>query len=183
MWRRRALNRHEDVELLETKTVHRGHFFDVHVEEVRLPSGLQQRLDVIEHPGAVCIAPVLDDGRLLLVRQYRHPVGEWLVEVPAGRLERTDTDRLEAAQRELEEETGHRAGRWEEALSFYVAPGFCSERMTLFVARELEAVAGGGLPQDDDEEVDVVRMRPEEVLAQCEDAKTLVAVQHLLRTS
>lgn len=172
----RQLPRHPDVEILASEPLHSGVVFDVVNERVRLPSGLEQGLDVVVHRGAVCVAPVLDDGRLLLVRQYRHAVGEWLVEIPAGRLEPDEADFLGAARRELEEETGHRASDWEELCQFFPAPGFCSERMVLFAARGLTAVPGGGLAMDLDEELDVVRLSPSEVLeAGCTDAKTMLA--------
>ena len=170
------MRRHADIEILQSQRLHRGLVFDLIRESIRLPSGLRQELDVVDHPGAVYVAPVLPSGELLLVRQYRHAAGDWLVEIPAGRLEGDDTDRLAAAQRELEEETGHRAGSWEARLEFFPAPGFCSERMTLFVARELEAIPGGGRECDADEELDLVRLSPAEVLAgRGADAKTLLA--------
>lgn len=175
------MQRHPDVELLASERIHQGHVFDVLRETVRLPSGLRQQVDVVEHAGAVCVAAVTDEGELLLVRQYRHPVGDWIVEIPAGRLEPGDDDPLAAAQRELEEETGHRAARWERACTFFPAPGFCSELHTLFVARGLEPVPGGGLAADDDEEIEVVRAAPAELFAGgTRDAKTLIAAAWLL---
>ena len=112
---------------------------------------------------------------LLLVRQYRHACGDWLVELPAGRLEPGE-DTLTAAKRELEEETGFRAESWELLRAFFPAPGFCSELITLYLATELVAVEGGGLECDSDEEFDYVRLAPEELLTSyCSDAKTLLA--------
>ncbi len=169
------MDRHPDVELLSSHTAFRGSVFDVVVESVRLPSGLQQELAVVDHRGAVCIAPLFEDGRLLCVEQYRHAAGDWLVEIPAGRLEHGE-DPLSAAQRELEEETGHRAKHWVKALQFFPAPGFCSEFMTLFVARELEPVVGPGLTCDADEELGCLRLTAAELLdGRTCDAKTLVA--------
>jgi ADP-ribose pyrophosphatase len=167
---------HQEIEVLESRRLHTGKIFDVVAERLRLPSGLEQDLEIVAHPGAVCIAPLLEDGRLLLVRQYRHAAGDWLLEVPAGRLEAGE-DPLTAARRELEEETGHRAGRWTERTAFLPAPGFCSERITLFEARELAAVEGGGREADPDEEIELVRRTPREVLegGEVRDAKTLLA--------
>jgi ADP-ribose pyrophosphatase len=109
------------------------------------------------------------------VRQYRHAVRDWLLEIPAGRLERAE-DPLHAAQRELEEETGYRARDWSALLSFYPAPGFCSERMTLFHARGLERVDVGRKPKDHDEEIEVVRLSAREALRQAaSDAKSWIA--------
>jgi ADP-ribose pyrophosphatase len=106
------MQRHPLVEVLRSDTLLRGRIFDVVDESIRLPSGLRQDVLVVDHPGAVCVAPLLPSGELLLVRQYRHAAGDWLVELPAGRLEPEESRRA-AAERELEEETGHRAGRVE----------------------------------------------------------------------
>lgn len=175
------MDRHPDVELLATRTLVEGRIFDLLEESVRLPSGLRQDLLVVDHPGAVCVAAIGDDGRLLCVRQYRHAVGDWLVEIPAGRLEREDTDPLAAAKRELEEETGHRARRWRELCRFYPAPGFCSEQLVVFAAEGLEAVPGGGLDADPDEELELAWLAPQELLAQPRgDAKTWIAAARVL---
>jgi ADP-ribose pyrophosphatase len=170
------MERHPRVEILRSETLFRGRIFDLLDESVRLPSGLEQQVLIVDHPGAVCVAPLLSTGELLLVRQYRHAAGDWLLEVPAGRLEPAD-----AARRELEEETGHRAGAWEHLESFYTAPGFCSERMTLYLARDLAEVPGGGLAADDDEEIEVVRVPPRDLLAGGgADAKTILAAAVLI---
>ena len=168
------MQRHPKIELLSSKTIHRGRIFDLVDEHVRLPSGLEQKVLVVDHPGAVCVAPVLDDGSLLLVKQYRHACGDWLVEVPAGRIEAGE-DPLTAAQRELEEETGHVAREWSLLTRFFAAPGFCSEVIHIFEARGLEEVPGGGKPADDDEELEIVRLDPAEILRSAQDAKTLLA--------
>lgn len=170
-----ALRRHPDIVVLASERVFEGRIFDVVSESVHLPSGLRQDLTIVDHSGAVAIAALDADGRLLLVRQYRHAAGEWLVEVPAGRVE-VGEERAAAARRELEEETGYRAGRWELLREFFAAPGFCSELMTLYLARDLEAVEGGRRPMDADEELELVRLTPREVLAgSIRDAKTLIA--------
>ena len=177
------MNRHSEIELRSSDRVFEGEIFDVVVESVRLPSGLEQKLAVVDHHGAVAVAPVTGDGRLLLVRQYRHATGDWLVEVPAGRLE-SGEDALTAAKRELEEETGHRAEHWELLRAFYPAPGFCSEVITLYLATDLTEVPGGGLDCDGDEEFSYLQLTPAEVLAtDCKDAKTLLAAALLLDRS
>lgn len=156
-----------------------GRIFDVVRERIELPSGLEQDLILIEHKGAVCIAPVTEEGELLLVRQYRHAVREWTLELPAGRLEPGEAPET-AARRELEEETGYRAQRWAEVRRFVPAPGFCSEELVLFSARGLEEVPGGGLACDDDEEIELVRATPAELLnGASRDAKTLIAASLL----
>jgi ADP-ribose pyrophosphatase len=160
---------------LSTAKIHRGRVFDVAQAAVRLPSGLEQRFDVVLHGGAAAIAAVDDDGRLLCVRQYRVPAGDWLLEIPAGRLEPGE-DPLDAARRELEEETGHRAAHWSLLRRFFPAVGFCTEVMHLFLATGLTAAREGKLASDADEELEVVRATVDELLvAEPADAKTLVA--------
>jgi ADP-ribose pyrophosphatase len=168
-----ALRRHPDVELLSSRVAHAGPIFEVVRERVRLPSGLEQELEVVVHSGAVAIAALDAQGRLALVRQYRHPAGEWLVEIPAGRVEPGE-ERLAAAQRELEEETGLRAARWSLLREFFAAPGFCSERLSLYLAEELES-ARTRRAHDADEELEPLFASPADVLREAQDAKTLIA--------
>lgn len=161
--------------VLARRRLHGGRVFEVLAESIRLPSGRGQELDIVRHPGAVAIAALDDDGRLVLVRQYRHALERETLEIPAGRLEKGE-EPLAAARRELEEETGLVAGRWERLRVLAPAPGFCSERVHLFRAESLREVAGGGLPPDADEEIRLERRRPEEIVSSTiEDAKTLIA--------
>ncbi len=162
--------------LERSETLLSGRVFDVVRTRLTLPSGVEQDLLVVEHPGAVAIAAVNAAGELLLVRQYRHAAREVLLEIPAGRLEREETP-LAAAQRELAEETGHRARAWRELATFLPAPGFCSERIFLFEARELEP---GPSQPDADEELELTSLAPERVLALARDGKTLLAAALLL---
>ena len=161
----------------ETRTVYDGKLFDVTLERW----GDQER-EIVEHPGAVAIVAVDREGCLTLVRQRREAARKKLLELPAGTLEEGETP-LESAQRELEEETGLRGGRWREAAAFYTTPGFCRERMHLFFAEELER---GSASPADDEELELVRWRTEEIptrLAEVEDAKTLVGLSLYLMDS
>ncbi|TAJ07467.1 MAG: NUDIX hydrolase [Planctomycetota bacterium] len=172
---------HPDIRVEHSARVYTGRFFHLLKDALRLPSGRKQELEVLVHPGAVCIAPLLDNGELLLVRQYRHAIGDWLLELPAGRLEQGGAeDRLAAARRELEEETGHVAAQWESLGEICPAPGFCSERIELFLAREVRPVVGAPRPADEDEEFELVRARPRELLHRTSDAKTLVAAAWLI---
>lgn len=169
-------SRAQDVTVQTSRVLHEGRVFRLLHERVRLPSGRVQELDVVEHRGAVAVVARERDGRLVLVRQYRHAVGEWTVELPAGRLE-PDEDPLECAHRELEEETGLVAGRWTFLRTFVPSPGFCSERIHLFLAEDLAPVVGEPRPHDPDEEIDVVRLWPRDLVAGAtSDAKTLVAL-------
>ena len=106
------------------------------LETIPLPGGETLEREVILHPGAVVILPLLDDGRVCLVRNYRFSVAETLLELPAGTLEPPEAPET-AAARELEEETGYRAGQWRELAEFYPSPGVMTERMFLFLARNL----------------------------------------------
>lgn len=169
------------IEILASEKIHAGRVFDLVRESIRLPSGLRQDITWVDHPGAVSVAALDDRGRMLLVRQYRHAVGDWLIEIPAGRVERGE-DRQAAARRELEEETRHRANRWELLCEFFAAPGFCSELMSVYAARDLTPVGADARACDADEELEVLWMTPEEVLASkiC-DAKTMIAALRLTR--
>ena len=170
------------IEVIASSTIFRGRIFDLVEESVRLPSGLRQDLVFVDHPGAVAIAAQEDSGELLVVRQYRHSIGAWLLEIPAGRVERGE-DALDAARRELEEETGHRAARWERLGEFHPAPGFCSEKIVIFRARGLERVRDDdprAAKKDDDEELELLRMSPAAILAGATtDAKTWIAASML----
>lgn len=109
------------------------------------------RLELVEHDGGVVIACKPSPDEILLIRQYRYPIDEELIELPAGRLNKGE-DRLEAAKRELTEETGYRAEKWEELPPMFSAPGFCDELLTCYLATEIEWV---GKNLDDDEWTDV----------------------------
>ncbi len=146
--------------------------------------GLQHSRDVVLHPGAVTVVAVLADRRLLLVRQYRHPSGEVLLELPAGTLDMLDDGSIEkalpAAQRELFEETGYRAGSWRKLAEFFTAPGFASELMHMFLATDLTLDPSYQGPQPD-ERLKLEIMPFGDALSMAEngqvrDAKTLVGL-------
>ena len=175
-----TLRRHPDVHEEGRRTLIEGRVFDLVRLALRLPSGLRQDLDLIEHPGAVAILARDEQGRILIVRQYRAAAGDWTCEIPAGRVEAGEDPRTTAG-RELEEETGLRARSVRAWRSFFPAPGIASEVIHLFRAEGLEAVPGGGLAGDDDEEIEVLWMHPRDVLsAEPADGKTILAAQHCL---
>jgi ADP-ribose pyrophosphatase len=187
-----TLQRHPAIALLESRRIFDGRIFAVVEESLRLPSGLRQDLAIVDHPGAVAIAALDRSNEMLLVNQYRHAAGDWLLEIPAGRLEKDEAP-LAAAQRELEEETGHRAATWRLLRELYPAPGFCSERMFLFLATDLAHVTDGARAKDPDEEIELVRATPAAILdgeialagargsVGAADAKTLVAAALVIR--
>jgi len=145
------------------------------IDQVRRPDGSIFTREVVLHPGAVAIFPMLHDGRFLLVRQYRHPVATALWEIPAGKLEPGE-DTLACAKRELLEETGYEAASWEKLLSFFTSPGFCDEQITLFLAHDLKKVAEP-IPGEIDVQQLFDRQRLHEMVRSGEirDGKTLLA--------
>lgn len=139
--------------------------------------------EVVEHPGGVCVLPQLPDGRYLLVRQYRHPLGEWLLEFPAGKLDVAGEAPLVAVQRELWEETGYTAQTWEPLTVMVTAPGFCDEKIHLFKATGL-ALDPTYTPPDPNEDTRPVAMHAHELLhaartGQLVDGKSLALLAWL----
>jgi len=134
-------------ETLSQETIYRGRAFDVRRDEVRLPNQQIMHLDIIEHVGAVTILPVDDEGRILFVRQYRHAAGRELLELPAGTLDLGERAE-DCALREIREETGFAAGKMVKVGEFFLAPGYSTEYMVVFLATELKR---DPLPRDKDE--------------------------------
>ena len=142
--------------VLSSRTVYTGRIFDVTVDRVRLPHGREADLEIVRHDGSIVLLPITSDGQVLLVRQYRHAVGRFLWELPAGSLEQ-DEDPSAAAARECHEELGLIAGRLQALPTLYPTPGFCTETMTFFRATELRSPRPGDTEahQDEDESIEV----------------------------
>jgi len=154
----------------ESRVVYDGKLVDVTLERW----GEHER-EIVEHPGAVAVVAVDEDGMLTLVRQRREAVRKELLELPAGTLEEGEAP-LDCARRELEEETGLTGGTWREGAAFYTTPGFCRELMHLFFAVGLEF---GTASPEGDEELEIVRWPTADIeprLREIEDAKTLVGL-------
>lgn len=173
--------------LIERETVLSGSYLTVNIDTVADVAGGQHKREVIVHPGGVAIIPVLPDGRLAFVRQYRHAVGEVLLELPAGTLDPADDGSREdpdaAAVRELAEETGYRAANWRKLASFYSSPGFTSEEMHLYLATGLEPIPGyAGSPPEERIELELIPWKEALSLAErgaIRDAKSLLAICRL----
>ncbi|MBM3498382.1 MAG: NUDIX hydrolase [Armatimonadetes bacterium] len=153
--------------VVESHVVHRGRKIRVRLDRVRLPQGGEGTQDVIEHPGAVAVVPLSAPGRVLLIRQWRHAVGRWLLEIPAGTLEPGETP-VGCARREVQEETGREPGAIEPLVTFYTTPGFTDELMYGFVARDLRSAPAQG---DPDEVIETVEVDCGEALAMCLDGR------------
>ena len=127
--------------LTEVKTgsqeIFDGVILHVFKDTVELPNGNPATREVIRHVGAVGVIPVTDAGKVIVERQFRYPLNRVITEIPAGKLDRFTEDRLSAAKRELEEETGYTAEEWTDLGDYYPTPAYCDERITLYLARGL----------------------------------------------
>ena len=164
-------------QILRSETIYNGRLVNLQRHTVRLPNGKESQREVIQHPGAVAIVALDEQNRILLVRQFRLPAGQILLEVPAGTLE-SGEDPLDCARRELREETGYLPHRLQALGGIYVAPGYTTEYIHLFLAGDLEHAP---LPGDHDEFVEVERLTLDDLLnlidrGEIVDAKTIASV-------
>ncbi len=167
---------------LHTERIYQGRLVGLRVDTVELPSGRKTKREIVEHGGVAAIVVIDSENNVLLVRQYRKPVERVLLEIPAGGME-SGEDALVCARRELEEETGFSAERWEELGFFYTSPGFCTEQMHLYLATELRPAENAA---DDDENIELVRVpltAVPELIASGEvcDAKSIAGLLIALR--
>ena len=163
-------------QIVGSEEIFRGRIFDVTIDTVREGDQTYQR-EMVHHPGSAVIVPAFEDGTVALVCQYRHPAVRYLLEVPAGTLNRGERPE-EGAARELEEELGFVAGRLEKLTEFYVSPGFCEEKMWIYLATEMTETKQ---QLEEDEIVDVVRIPFSQALemisaGEIEDAKTIIGL-------
>lgn len=162
---------------LEHRRIYEGRVLALDVDEVLEPGGVRATREVVRQRGSVAALPVLDDGRVVLIRQYRYAVDERVWEIPAGRIDAGETPE-QGAGRELEEEVGYAASRLEPLSTFYTTPGFCDERMHLFRASGLRPVPAR---PEEDERIEAAVFTLEEtrrMIARGEirEGKTLVAL-------
>jgi len=163
-------------ESVTQRRVHRGAQFEFVTEAVDLPNGRRVDLDLLRHPGAAAVVPFLDDERILMIRQFRYATGGEIMEIPAGKLDPGEAPEL-CAVRELEEETGYRAGRVEKLGAIWTSPGFTDEIIHLYAAYDLEPTAQQLEP---DEIITLVPIALEEAIARLAegivDGKTATAL-------
>ena len=169
-------------QVLSSQTVYAGKVFGIRRDEVIEPTGVRTTREMITHPGSVVVLPVLPDRRVVLIQQYRYAARQYLWELVAGRIDEGETP-LEAAERELREETGYRAKRFRTFLEFFPTPGFLEEKMYLLLAEGL--TLGKAEPEDDERIV----ARPytcrqlEQMIrkGKLHDAKTIAGLLYYLR--
>jgi ADP-ribose pyrophosphatase len=171
--------------LISSELAFKGRVFDVHTDTVEEPNGLILKRDVIHHSGSVVILAIDEskskkDPEIIIERQYRHSVGEFLLELPAGRIEPGESP-LAAAKREMIEETGYRAKKWKMLTKYYASPGFLGEWMQVYLAREIRE----GIAQPEaDEQIEIHRIRLSEAMTmvrsnKIHDGKTLIGLSLL----
>jgi ADP-ribose pyrophosphatase len=183
-------SRSKKARLISSRVIYRGPVFTVTTDQVREPGGIRVRRDLIHHSGSVVILAVDESGpvpRVLLERQYRHAARSFLWELPAGRVDPGEKE-LQAARRELIEETGYRAAKWRRILKFYASPGFVAETMAVFLATGLRE--GEAEPEADEiihkELVPLPKVVQMILRGTIRDGKTISSVlwlDHWLRTS
>ena len=143
----------EEWPVVASDTLVRGRLVTVRTDKVRMPGGNLAERDVVLHPGAVAVLALDETGQVLLIRQYRHPVSKLLWEIPAGLRDVAGEPLLVTAQRELLEEAGYRARDWRVLADYYSSPGFTTERLRIFLARDLELVPAAErdfVPEDEE---------------------------------
>ena len=167
---------------VESKVEFQGRIITLRVDRVRLPNGRFTTREIAEHSDSVCVVPVDENGNVLMVRQFRKPLEAQLLEVPAGGIEAGESPEG-AAIRELQEEVGFTAGDIKRLSGFWLAPGWCTEYMYAYLARDLEP---SRLPADDDESITVVPVPLDQVFSMMEsgeiqDAKSIASLLLALR--
>ena len=150
-----------------SRRIYEGRVINLRVDDIELPDGGRHVREIVEHRGAVAAVPITQDGDVILVRQWRHPTGGVMIEIPAGTREEGE-EQLETMRRELVEEIGHSAGRMELLAEIYVTPGYSTEVISLYLATELEPADG---ESDADEKIELVRVPFSDALQWCRDGE------------
>ncbi|TFB23907.1 NUDIX hydrolase [Filobacillus milosensis] len=168
---------------IKSESIYEGKIIDLKIDEVKLPNGKTSKRELIDHPGAVGVIPVTDDGKVVMVEQYRKALEKSIIEIPAGKLEPGEQPEV-TAERELEEETGYKADSLDFVVSYYTSPGFANEIIHIYEARGLTKVEDA-LEGDDDEFVELMEVTIDEAIdlikeQRIHDAKTIHAIYYLM---
>lgn len=155
---------------LKRELVHKGKVVDFYTDTMQMPDGNQTEWDLISHKGAAAVVALKPDGKILMVRQYRNPLERMVLELPAGKLDSEDENPKACAERELEEETGYKAGKIEHLMDIFTSVAFCNEKISIYVATELTA---SKQHLDDDEFLNVEAYELSDLLSMIADGKLL----------
>lgn len=162
---------------IESKKIFNGEIVGLYFDKVRLPNNKITTREKVTHPGAVGIVPVNKNGDIILVKQYRYPVGDVIIEIPAGKLSKNESP-MECAGRELREEVGAIGGKLIHLSSFYTTPGFCNEILHLYIAIDFKNIEND---LDDDEFLHIINVKVDDCIKHVEsgeikDAKTIIGI-------
>ncbi|SCH29806.1 ADP-ribose pyrophosphatase [uncultured Ruminococcus sp.] len=168
----------DEVRRIKRELVHKGAVLDIYCDTMQFENGNTAKWDFIHHDGAAAVVPVMDDGRLLMVRQYRNALERYTLELPAGKLDDPKEEGIVCAARELEEETGYRSDKLEWLITLRTTVAFCDERIEIFTAHDLIPTSQN---LDEDEYIDVKAYTLDELKkkifsGEIEDSKTIAAI-------
>lgn len=163
---------------VDSQDIFDGFVLHVKKDTIKLPNGNEATREIIRHIGAVCVVPVTDDNKVIMERQFRYPIDRVITEIPAGKLDDKNEDRLMAAKRELREETGYEADEWLDLGIYYPAPAYSDEKITMYLAKGLHK---GERDLDEDEFLNVeeipIKSLVDDILSgKITDGKTQVAI-------
>lgn len=163
---------------MDSQDIFDGFVLHVKKDTIKLPNGNEATREIIRHIGAVCVVPVTDDNKVIMERQFRYPIDRVITEIPAGKLDDKNEDRLMAAKRELREETGYEADEWLDLGIYYPAPAYSDEKITMYLAKGLHK---GERDLDEDEFLNVeeipIKSLVDDILSgKITDGKTQVAI-------
>lgn len=165
---------------IKSDKLYQGKIINLRIDTVELPDQKYSKREIVEHPGAVAVIAITDDNKIVMVKQYRKSVEEYLLEVPAGKLE-IGEEPIDCAKRELLEETGFKSNNIEYLFKFYTSPGFSNETISLFIAKDL--VLDVAKP-DEDEYIEIEKYEIDDLLdkvykEEIKDAKTIISVLYI----
>lgn len=169
-----------ELKLLKHDVLYSGKVFDLVVDQVEYPSGNKGVREVARHPGGAVVVPLFDDGRVMMVRQFRYPFGGHVLELPAGKLDKGE-DPEHAARRELDEETGWHASRFVKLTSMYTTPGFCNEELHIYLATGLTQSPDGHKREEGEQSMTIHFLTLDEAVqkavgGELKDGKSIVGV-------